>query len=123
MKKDRFHPKIPVQIDRCEKCGYIWMDYGEQELIVQLYHEMVQSGDAGVSDKRDEISKMEQLARRKAAGLENVTPVYDPGKDNYTYSIVDPNDLAADGRRIGYLGMWVAQLCDAVMQLIFPRRI
>jgi Zn-finger nucleic acid-binding protein len=43
MRKSRFLPKIPVQIDRCDRCGYIWLDPGEQGLLLRLYAELLAS--------------------------------------------------------------------------------
>ncbi len=43
MTKDRFHPKIPVQIDRCDACQHIWLDAGEQGLLLRLYEELMSS--------------------------------------------------------------------------------
>jgi Zn-finger nucleic acid-binding protein len=62
MSKDRFHSMIPVQIDRCDTCGHIWLDAGEQKLRLRLYHELVNTTDAQVADKRAKVDRLEQLA-------------------------------------------------------------
>ena len=43
MAKTRFHPKIPVQIDRCAACDHLWLDGGEQGLLLRLYAELLAS--------------------------------------------------------------------------------
>lgn len=35
--KDKFHPLIPVQIDRCPYYQGIWLDAGERSLLHQLF--------------------------------------------------------------------------------------
>jgi Zn-finger nucleic acid-binding protein len=53
MTKDRFHPKIPVQIDRCDACQHVWLDAGEQGLLIDLYRElMANQPQAALSQQR-----------------------------------------------------------------------
>jgi Zn-finger nucleic acid-binding protein len=56
MIKDRFHPMIPVQIDRCKPCGYVWLDAGELSLIRQLYIELMTSDDPEIVRRRDQVA-------------------------------------------------------------------
>ncbi|HVX83402.1 MAG TPA: zf-TFIIB domain-containing protein [Phycisphaerae bacterium] len=41
MTKTRFLPTIPIQIDRCSRCAHIWLDAGEQGLLLRLYTELL----------------------------------------------------------------------------------
>ena len=41
MTKTRFLPTNPVQIDRCPSCNNIWLDAGEQALLLRLYAELL----------------------------------------------------------------------------------
>jgi Zn-finger nucleic acid-binding protein len=56
MIKDRYHPMIPVQIDRCKPCGYVWLDTGEFSLIRQLYIELMTSDDPEIVRRRDKVA-------------------------------------------------------------------
>jgi Zn-finger nucleic acid-binding protein len=56
MIKDRYHPMIPVQIDRCKPCGYVWLDTGELSLIRQLYIELMTSDDPEIVQRRDKVA-------------------------------------------------------------------
>jgi Zn-finger nucleic acid-binding protein len=55
MLKDRYHPMIPVQIDRCKACRYVWLDTGELSLIRQLYVELMTSDDPEIVRRRDKL--------------------------------------------------------------------
>jgi Zn-finger nucleic acid-binding protein len=63
MTKDRFHPMIPVQIDRCDACGYIWLDAGELDLLLRLYRELTTANDDQIAAKRQRIERLEQIQR------------------------------------------------------------
>jgi len=55
MEKDRFHPMIPVQVDRCRPCGYLWLDAGEMALLRRLYSELMTSTDPEIVRRRDRV--------------------------------------------------------------------
>ena len=61
MEKTRFHPMIPVQVDQCTACGYVWLDAGEQQMLLELYREMMTSDDATVKDRRDKLKRLDQM--------------------------------------------------------------
>jgi Zn-finger nucleic acid-binding protein len=56
MVKGRFHPMIPVEVDRCLKCGYIWLDAGEMSLVRRLYAELMTTQDPEVARRRDKVA-------------------------------------------------------------------
>src|SRR4051812_31903893 len=41
MAKDKFHPMVPVGIDRCKRCSMVWLNAGELALLRALYHELM----------------------------------------------------------------------------------
>jgi Zn-finger nucleic acid-binding protein len=45
MTKQRVHPLIPIEVDRCRACNYFWLDAGELPLLRRLYTEMIISTD------------------------------------------------------------------------------
>jgi uncharacterized protein len=61
MIKERFHPMIPVQIDRCPKCDYIWLDAGEQDLLLRLYRQLMTDDDPAIADKRAKLARIDTL--------------------------------------------------------------
>ena len=56
MLKDKFHPMIPVGIDRCRACSMIWLDAGELALLRALYRELMTSEDPELVRRRDKIA-------------------------------------------------------------------
>jgi len=70
MHKDRFHPMIPVQIDRCRPCSSIWLDAGEFSLLRRLYVELMTSTDAEILHRREKVATLTAPpeARKAAAG-------------------------------------------------------
>jgi Zn-finger nucleic acid-binding protein len=71
MSKERFHPMIPVQVDRCHRCNTIWLDAGELPLIRRLYAELMNSTDPEIQRRRDKVGSVAaQLQGRKFAQQE-----------------------------------------------------
>jgi Zn-finger nucleic acid-binding protein len=72
MKKDRFHPMIPITVDLCKKCERMWLDAGEMNLLKQLYREMARSTDPNVVRVREKVAMVNsdmatsQMARDEA---------------------------------------------------------
>jgi Zn-finger nucleic acid-binding protein len=58
MEKGRFHPMIPVTVDRCKACGYLWLDAGELGLVRKLYAELMTSEDPEIVSRRDRIGEV-----------------------------------------------------------------
>lgn len=56
LEKDRFHPLIPVEIDRCPKCKGIYLDVGELPLLQHLWTELQNSDDPQIVRLRDKIA-------------------------------------------------------------------
>jgi Zn-finger nucleic acid-binding protein len=56
MLKDKFHPMVPVGIDRCKPCGMVWLDAGELALLRALYHELMTSDDPEIVRRREKIA-------------------------------------------------------------------
>jgi Zn-finger nucleic acid-binding protein len=61
MSKGRFHPMIPVQIDRCPRCDYVWLDAGEQDLLLKLYRQLMTDDDPALADKRAQLARLDTL--------------------------------------------------------------
>jgi len=61
MIKGRFHPQIPVQIDRCDACGHIWLDAGEQGLLLRLYQELVASQGTPIPAQQEKLDRLRQM--------------------------------------------------------------
>ena len=56
MLKDKIHPMIPVNMDRCPKCDALWLDVGEFSLIKKLFVELQNSTDPEVLARRDKLA-------------------------------------------------------------------
>jgi len=56
LRKDRMHPMVPVEIDRCPRCQYVWLDVGELPLLKRLYQELQSSTDPRVMQLREKIA-------------------------------------------------------------------
>ncbi len=72
MTKERFHPMIPVQIDRCERCDYVWLDAGEKALLVRLHRELHLSDDPEVAGRRDKLDRLAELQNGRLEGFEEM---------------------------------------------------
>jgi Zn-finger nucleic acid-binding protein len=71
MAKDRYHPMIPITIDRCKPCGLIWLDAGELTLLRRLYRELMTSDDPEILRRREKLAGLNaQINAEKAAMLE-----------------------------------------------------
>ncbi len=68
MQKGRFHPKIPVQIDTCERCNEIWLDAGEQGLLLKLYREFVAAQREQITGQQQNIDRLHQAQSQRPAG-------------------------------------------------------
>lgn len=60
MRIDRLHPIIPVSLQFCDKCQYVWMDVGKLPLIQRLYTEFQKSTDPKIVEIREKYA-MAQL--------------------------------------------------------------
>jgi Zn-finger nucleic acid-binding protein len=86
MLKDRYHPMIPVQIDRCKPCGYVWLDTGEFSLIRQLYVELTTSDDPEIVRRRDKLAAaLSAWDARRAEQTFGPDDAFDDGFDPLTY--------------------------------------
>lgn len=56
MSKGKFHPMIPVVVDRCIPCGYIWLDAGEMMFVRKLYAELMTTNDPEITSRRDKAA-------------------------------------------------------------------
>ena len=50
---DRLHPMIPVDMQFCGKCSYVWLDVGKLAMTQRLYHELTNSTDPKIIEIRD----------------------------------------------------------------------
>jgi Zn-finger nucleic acid-binding protein len=86
MLKDRYHPMIPVQIDRCKACGYVWLDAGECSLIRRLYVELMTSDDPEIVRRRDKLATaMAAWEGKRAAQAFGPDDTFDDGFDPLGY--------------------------------------
>jgi uncharacterized protein len=58
MLKDKFHPMIPVRLDKCKKCHTIWLDAGEYALLRALYRELMTSDDPEIVGRREKVARV-----------------------------------------------------------------
>jgi Zn-finger nucleic acid-binding protein len=70
--REQIHPLIPVNIDRCGKCNYIWFDAGEQRLMLRLYRELKKTDDAWLIGERDKLDRLEGIYQRTLPGIDKV---------------------------------------------------
>lgn len=97
MAKDRIHPMIPVEIDRCKICGYTWLDAGEMELMRRLYRELMTSDDPEIVRRRDKIaSVMSEWESRKGRTID--TPPLDREADAIVQGGMDILGFLLTGR-------------------------
>ncbi len=76
LQKDRFHPLIPLVIDRCKACGYSWLRAGEIPMICRLYAQLMSSDDPKIVQVRERWQTMagfDALSRGHAAGQHGPT--------------------------------------------------
>lgn len=67
MRKDRYHPMIPITIDRCKACNSLWLDRGEMAMLRRLYVEMMTSTDPQILRLKEKIAMTDlQMQTRKA---------------------------------------------------------
>lgn len=78
MTKTQFHPKIPVQIDRCTACDHLWLDPGEQGLLLRLYAELLATQPA--------IAASQQLTLDRLQRAQSL-PTYTSGPDRFNIAI------------------------------------
>jgi Zn-finger nucleic acid-binding protein len=55
--KDRVHPMIPVQVDRCPHCDYVWLDVGKRPLMRRLWTELQSSTDERIVQLREKVAQ------------------------------------------------------------------
>jgi Zn-finger nucleic acid-binding protein len=72
MTKAQFHPQIPIQIDRCLPCDHLWLDPGEQALLLRLYAELLATQPA--------IAASQQLTLDRLQRAQSL-PTYTSGPD------------------------------------------
>ncbi len=53
MTLDRLHPMIPIDLQFCGKCCYVWLDVGKLAMTQRLYHELTNSTDPKIVEIRE----------------------------------------------------------------------
>jgi Zn-finger nucleic acid-binding protein len=71
MVKDRYHPMIPVNIDRCRLCHSIWLDAGEFNLLRRLYRELAASDDPKIVALREKIASVDAQWQGRPTATDN----------------------------------------------------
>ncbi len=75
--KERYHPLIPVDINRCPRCAGVWLDVGELPLLRRLFTELLTSMDPEVVALRDKVGTTglatEQM-RERTRELQDMEP-------------------------------------------------
>jgi Zn-finger nucleic acid-binding protein len=117
MAKDRFHPMIPVELDRCGKCGYVWLDAGEQALLLRLYRELATTKDGEVSIRRDKLDRLEKMYKEPLPGIPELETEIDALKRN-----LDRAANAANGAPAGSTepGPIINRVADTLLSWIMP---
>jgi len=72
LSKERVHPLVPVQVDHCPKCNYIWFDAAEQLLMLRLYREMINSDDPYLAEERRKLDRLEEIYKGPMPGFEKL---------------------------------------------------
>jgi Zn-finger nucleic acid-binding protein len=86
--KQKFHPMIPVQIDRCKPCASLWLDAGEYVLLRRLQQALATS------------EEPEIIARRKKFSASSGS--WDAQANSKSYTGVAPGETAAGFERDGF---------------------
>ena len=69
---------IPVQIDRCPQCDYVWLDPGELDLLLRLYRELMTEDDPAIAEKRSKLAQLDSMrAAMPTAAVQAVTNDFD----------------------------------------------
>lgn len=59
MRIGRLHLIIPVHVQECVKCAYVWTDVGKRALIKKLFHAMKTSTDPRIVALREKCARIE----------------------------------------------------------------
>ncbi len=59
MRISRLHLMIPVHVQECVKCSYVWTDVGKKALIKKLFHAMKTSTDPRIVALRERCARVE----------------------------------------------------------------
>lgn len=74
MRVSRLHLMIPVDIQECVKCQYVWTDVGKRALIKALFHAMKNSTDPRIVALREKYAKVEATDAMADASARNPQP-------------------------------------------------
>lgn len=84
MVKDKFHPMIPVMIDRCRACAMVWLDAGEMALLRRLSRELMTTEDPEIVRRREKVGTVNmqwearsRLQEETAASVVNMSEGFD----------------------------------------------
>jgi len=55
MAKERFQQMIPIPLDFCRACDFVWLDAGERALVHRLYQELMTSTDPEIVSRREKV--------------------------------------------------------------------
>jgi Zn-finger nucleic acid-binding protein len=96
--KERFHPMIPVEVDRCRECKCVFLDAGELALVRRLYVELMTTDDPEILRRRDKVAAVAaQWQARKDSVLEARDNLQDALTHRSRHATADAFDL------LGYL--------------------
>jgi Zn-finger nucleic acid-binding protein len=56
MVRQKYQSAVPVTVDQCPRCQFIWLDAGELALLRRLYAEMLTSTDPRLMAIRDRLA-------------------------------------------------------------------
>ncbi len=59
MRINRLHLMVPVDVQECLKCGYVWTDVGKRALIKKLFHAMQTSTNPRIAALREKYAVLE----------------------------------------------------------------
>ncbi|MDA8375507.1 MAG: zf-TFIIB domain-containing protein [Planctomycetia bacterium] len=53
MTMDRLHPMLPIEMQFCHKCSYVWLDVGKLAMSQRLYHALISSTNPKIIEIRE----------------------------------------------------------------------
>ncbi len=77
MTLDRLHLMIPIDMQFCGKCNYVWLDVGKLAMTQRLYYELTHSVDPKVIEMRDRYALASlgmDMHKQRVPSQTNATP-------------------------------------------------
>lgn len=89
MEKEKWHPMIPVEVDKCQRCRGVWLDVGELPLLRRLFEELQNSEDPEVVRLREKIARVHvQVEQRRGRPAPEPVATTGSGMDGWDWGLV-----------------------------------